>query len=248
MYFEADTLQSKLKCFYCKGTFVEPKLLPCGETLCFRCVIELANDRAKVVGFDCIFCKEFHHVPPQGFPTQNVIIELVNLPRIRVNRSKIYDETQDLIGSCELANSKFKPEFDNFKIKFDNNCHTLSTDITHKNIDNTRKTEQITNQEIEILLAQLNIFKHKSLSDVTDAYDTIQNVLAISWLNKLEEWNDYLKKAVTNEETVNEIYQGALGLYESITRQFDRFSELIKRKLNARLNNSEMKIESDDDD
>ena len=246
MYFEADTLESKLKCFHCKKTFVEPKLLPCGETLCFTCVVELTNDRAKVVGFNCIFCKDFHYVPPQGFPTQQVIIELINLPRTRVCRSKIYDETQDLIDSCELANSKFKPEFDIFKFKFENNCNMLSTDITRKNI--TNKNEEITNREIDVLLGQLNIFKHKSLNDVTDAYDTIQNVLAVSWLNKLEEWNEYLKKADTNEETVREMYQGAIDLYESITRQFDRFCELIKRKLNARVNIADMKIESDDDD
>ena len=62
------------KCFVCKKIFVEPVVLPCGNSVCKNCITINQQDDVK-----CAFCEEIHTVPSKGFPInknlEGIIIE-----------------------------------------------------------------------------------------------------------------------------------------------------------------------------
>ncbi len=54
----------------CEGRLVEPKILPCGETICSLCeaLIQL-NDQM----FDCLVCKKKHKMSQDGLLNNNLV-------------------------------------------------------------------------------------------------------------------------------------------------------------------------------
>ncbi|CAF1007887.1 unnamed protein product [Brachionus calyciflorus] len=62
MIFDMDSLI----CQFCKKYFTEPKVLPCGENACSKCLPELGK-------FDCLLCAEVHSMPENGFPTNKIL-------------------------------------------------------------------------------------------------------------------------------------------------------------------------------
>ncbi len=50
-------------CPFCKNELDDPRLLPCGITLCSDCI----NKNTKNKKLSCFDCKEKHEVPKNGF-------------------------------------------------------------------------------------------------------------------------------------------------------------------------------------
>ena len=73
MFYEENQINSKLKCPKCKSRFQDPRILPCGETVCHLCIVELVRLAStpttdKTGEFMCIFCTHMHKKPsPEGF-------------------------------------------------------------------------------------------------------------------------------------------------------------------------------------
>ncbi len=65
MFFETNQVNDALICINCEGRLEEPKMLPCGETICSFCVSSF-NIVDKM--FDCVLCKQKHDMPKNGLP------------------------------------------------------------------------------------------------------------------------------------------------------------------------------------
>jgi hypothetical protein len=54
MFYDSNQIDNELLlCKHCEGRVVEPKLLPCGETICSLCETSIhVNDRI----FECLVC------------------------------------------------------------------------------------------------------------------------------------------------------------------------------------------------
>ena len=48
-----------LHCPFCDNLITDPRVLPCGESICFECIPDKE--------FECSLCSEKHQVPPNGF-------------------------------------------------------------------------------------------------------------------------------------------------------------------------------------
>ena len=66
MFFQADTINSILNCNVCENKMFDPRLLPCGKSVCHRCVDAIADTGKKRI--ECENCAKIHDIPDDGFP------------------------------------------------------------------------------------------------------------------------------------------------------------------------------------
>lgn len=86
---DGDDLNLLLTCFNCSYTYDVPIILPCGRTVCFKCIDENdfiidcqkshdKPDGVKYPGLHGAECFEKHYLSPQKLITNNVVLELLN--------------------------------------------------------------------------------------------------------------------------------------------------------------------------
>jgi hypothetical protein len=99
--------QISLNCPLCKNTFDDGRLIPCGITLCLKCIQPFIIDNK----FKCSFCsKKEHELPINGFPSSPIIMELISKQNIT---------TQRLLKKqkCESKQINIKPGPKSYKLK-----------------------------------------------------------------------------------------------------------------------------------
>ena len=75
MFCEYNKIKQVLSCKKCNQLLDEPKILPCGETICSKCQSMLQIDETN--HFDCIICSNKHTIMPKiGLPINKMIISL----------------------------------------------------------------------------------------------------------------------------------------------------------------------------
>ena len=52
LFYEQTQIESLLECPKCANTFVEPVFLPCGTSICYKCLLELAELKTKLADID----------------------------------------------------------------------------------------------------------------------------------------------------------------------------------------------------
>jgi len=87
MFFEENKLNNALDCSKCRLKLSEPKMLPCGDTICTACV-KTININNKL--FKCILCKEQHTMPEHGLPVNKVVLALQSMqPTLGIMQKKL---------------------------------------------------------------------------------------------------------------------------------------------------------------
>ena len=68
MFYEEKEINDIIICQYCKLKYKDPRILPCGRSLCFDCIELLINkDENKIETINCPICNENHEKPEIGF-------------------------------------------------------------------------------------------------------------------------------------------------------------------------------------
>jgi hypothetical protein len=58
MFYYPIKIKNALSCKNCQEQLVEPKILPCGKTVCSLCASKIKVNRNE---FDCLVCKKTNH-------------------------------------------------------------------------------------------------------------------------------------------------------------------------------------------
>ena len=95
MYFDSKQVNNLLNCIKCEGRLDEPRILPCGNSICSYCSssFQLANNKE----FQCLICNELHEMPQKGLPISKVLVELLSFESINVSRGKAFDSLQQIM-------------------------------------------------------------------------------------------------------------------------------------------------------
>lgn len=92
-------------CKKCNCTFIDPRVLPCAETICNDCI----DDTEET--YKCFFCKQKHTIPkPDGFPKNSPLANLLSKPTIKDARGcenvcefyNLYEKTQSVLYKLEI--------------------------------------------------------------------------------------------------------------------------------------------------
>jgi len=121
MFYQASIINEILKCNDCQQKFgenAEPRLLPCGYSICGQCIIEI-----KKKNFKCKFCAKDHSISIDEFPLNQALAKMLLHQPEEVYRGPEMEKIKSnlLILEKELKQAEFNisnPEdkiFDNFK-------------------------------------------------------------------------------------------------------------------------------------
>ena len=106
---------SNLNCSICEEIYEDPKILPCGETICQKCIPKMIEkyNLTNVSHLKCSFCKKIHEIPKSGFPSNKIVVSLINeSPRTNYltmySRSKKSEILKNALRLIKSENKKLK--------------------------------------------------------------------------------------------------------------------------------------------
>ncbi len=97
MFYEQNKIEPFLKCSKCYEKFDEPRVLPCGKTVCSLCLKTLITDKKKEGCFECCMCQASHNTNAE-FPVNELV--------------------KGLMRTCEVLQSDLVKKFN-----FSTRCH-----------------------------------------------------------------------------------------------------------------------------
>jgi hypothetical protein len=95
MFYQADKIDSILICKICEKKMVDPRLLPCGRSVCHRCVDLLTDTDKKRI--KCENCAKNHKIIKDGFPKNLALQQLLECEAKEVLRSNQLEEFKILL-------------------------------------------------------------------------------------------------------------------------------------------------------
>ncbi len=185
MFYYQSQIESIIHCQNCGVLFHEPKLLPCGESICETCLkaIELSVDTADNK-YICPLCNAYHEFPEDGyFITNRALVQLLKQRPIEF----VSDES--MLELKQIMNENLKKMADLEKLKHDNGAD--------------RVNEYCQNVKKEIKTATMRIFdevfkQHSLLLGTVE--DFHKNCLKYLDMNPIDLNVNYLIKEVKNFE------------------------------------------------
>jgi hypothetical protein len=177
MYYEAEKIESALKCPLCEETFDDPRVIPCGNTCCLMC---LTNK------FECKLCENVHETD-----------DIVNYPKSH-SIKKLLEERKNKISS-DYIELKFKKELE----KFENKINML--DLKEKNFkdDLNDHCEKMRSQIIVKTECIINEFNKRcdEMCAQIDKYELDSNV---EWDTEDEAYRKSLTELINDNRLVQE--------------------------------------------
>lgn len=96
MFYEEKKISNISNCSKCNERLDDPRLLPCGETICFRCKSSIQVDTKQ---FKCIVCDKTHSMPDEGLPVNKAVLALLSSQPREVYRSPSVAELKKRLNS-----------------------------------------------------------------------------------------------------------------------------------------------------
>ena len=152
MYFDENELNTMLLCKKCNGRLNEPRILPCGESVCSYCVSTIQVQENK---FNCLICSKKHTMPDEDLPISKLLSTILSLKPIELSRGTEFElltkSKQEIQKKLAILKSLINNSDDFIK----EYCIDLKNDVQ-------LKTEQ--------LIEQINEFSSEIISNI-DIYE-----------------------------------------------------------------------------
>jgi len=226
MFFQADKINNLLVCNVCEQKMMDPRIFPCGKSVCNRCVDNLAD--ANKNHLVCDDCGKTHEIPRDGFPKNLLTQKLLELEFKEVSQSKHIVEFREILESlnsmkkdievtlkagdaeirdhCDKARNDMQLAFEQTKLKLDDIHKDFMNEIDQheKKCQEKFKFIQQNKADIEKALNESNDFIVESGQllrqfQIDDIQLTTFQDRARDLLSYLEVTKDKLKRDMFNE-------------------------------------------------
>ena len=184
MFFEETTINSILLCQNCHNKLADPRVLPCGTTICTMCIDNKSNI--------CQFCESVHLEPENGFPENKLVTVLLAQESRDVFRGRCVEEFKRNLQTLRCDKKRFGINVATGVDKVREHCMGLRISV-----------DLVAEEAIE----QVNKFRYSMLDEInnyekeaTNAYETDEESRE-SFLDFIDEvesfddnWSSYLKQ------------------------------------------------------
>lgn len=100
MFYKKESIDEILTCLACKLVYQDPRVLPCGHTICHDCIQRHQDSESQ---FECLECLVRHTVPSTGFPVNAFISKIVQVQAGPVSQT---DEVRTLRNKLKRTREK----------------------------------------------------------------------------------------------------------------------------------------------
>jgi hypothetical protein len=127
MFYQADKIDSILICTICDNKMVDPRLLPCGKSVCHRCVDLLADTDKKRI--KCQNCAKTHEIPEEGFPKNLALQKLLEFETKEVLQSNHIEEFKKLLETLNGKKQAIESTLESGDAKIRDHCDKVRNDM-----------------------------------------------------------------------------------------------------------------------
>jgi hypothetical protein len=218
-----ENISDLIKCLNCKRIYDDPKLLPCGYTICKSCLTECLT----LPQVNCKYCSTTHFIIIDDLKSNQCIIELINSIEKRTLNLNIIDNTlkqNSYINNNDNYSLKIekdineqvnfylksigeKIEFVNYsyteaKSQIEGNCHRVVEEIN-------KSVENLINLILEkkyLMLKDVESRKVELLIDFKEKYEKnlkveqFRNEIKTKFMLLLSEFNNQQKNLISDQE------------------------------------------------
>jgi hypothetical protein len=157
MFYEESDIEELLKCQKCKTKYVEPRCLPCSESICSNCLEKLIEEQSAHLNgkLKCCFCDEEHDMPDAaeiGFPISKNLVRLLEKKPHDVYRGKLVEEFKSHLRIIKNEIESLKENLENGKDNIRDRCALLKHQIlmrVESLVDHINKESNEMQQEID---------------------------------------------------------------------------------------------------
>jgi hypothetical protein len=110
MFYEKNEIDEELKCPSCSQKYQSPRLLPCGDSICFGCVEFIKDQNSKDL-YKCPVCEKIHAVQAENLPTNKILEKLLRKKANEVYRNKDVEELKEKLTILKLKTEKLENQF-----------------------------------------------------------------------------------------------------------------------------------------
>ena len=101
MFYEESQIEKLLKCPHCKNKYDGPRMLPCGKSVCSKCIQVIIIGMEKTdKALKCLVCDKLHS--KSEFPVNEGLMKLLQKQPSEVYRGK---KVEDLKGNLKVIKS-----------------------------------------------------------------------------------------------------------------------------------------------
>jgi hypothetical protein len=188
MFFQADAINNVLICDVCDNKMVDPRLLPCGRSVCHRCVDILADTDKKKI--KCQNCAKTHEIPDEGFPKILALQKLLDFEAKEVYHSNHIEEFKRFLDILNATKQTIESTLECGDATIRDHCDKVRNDMqlaieqAREKLDEIHKDfmDQIDNHEKECqakfkLIQQNKVDTEKTLNESNELLSRSNNLL-----------------------------------------------------------------------
>ena len=108
-----DSTSKKLECPLCDETVEDLVVLPCGQSVCEKCIVNYAEKYSDKDRFNCFLCEKEHKVPKNGFPKSKRIKLFEDAKPDPISRCTLFEKFKQDINSCKEDIERINSLLDN---------------------------------------------------------------------------------------------------------------------------------------
>lgn len=222
MFYPEKFILSLLECPLCSKKYSEendPRILPCGDTVCDECLLQIKVDEKQ--SFKCISCPKKHMNPEEGFAVNTLVLDLISLEAQDVTRSK----------ETELLKNDLK-ELESVIVQLRNGCKN-EIDKTKEHCTELKPLVRLATEQKIKRLNEYNETFMKKIDDYEQEY-----IVKYSLINELiDETNDLIqsnRKYLQSFEIDDEVISENIEEIKDYRDQLDQQLATIKNVSNHR--------------
>jgi hypothetical protein len=194
MFFAESEVNSALNCPSCEARYDVPKNLPCGQAICQFCESKLSKK------FECSFCLKNHEVPDEGFPISIVINKMLTIKASEVHRSDQVTNLKRSLKEVEKKINELSLSIENGVDCIKEHCIELRNHVQLS----TESTVNEINDLSESMITKIDVYEKERIKEYKELKNDKNEFAKIVEEMKqfYNQWNDYLKKYVINDQDV----------------------------------------------
>ena len=197
MFYEEKDINDLLSCFNCKTVYVDPRTLPCGETLCLKCINSLYEKN-----MNCPFCSEAHLMNPTEFKPNKTVLKLMEKKPNEIYRGKTANKLKSQLNELQKKIDELKNHISIGKDKIKDYCDGIRKEIQTV----TEEAHQNLNKNLRDFMDKIDDYEKETQGNI-EAEDIYKSAIE-NTLNEINnfrlKWMDYLEKVVIDEDELVE--------------------------------------------
>jgi hypothetical protein len=201
MFYDSNEVDNELSCKHCEKRLVEPKFIPCGETICSLCEKSIqVNDQM----FDCLVCKKKHEMPKDGLLKNKLALKMLSIKPTKISRGKAFNTFQESLNHIRMIINLIKHGVNNRDdyvkehcIELKNNAQLVAEEVI----------QQI-NDFIIVKIKEIDDYGKEQLKERKD----MENVDLNSSSSSLKDLNEFLKEIQSfYDENIKRLNENQFG-------------------------------------